>query len=228
MRAHPGPMRLSRLEGVVRAARCATAAFRPTQQRAGAPSGAPGLLLRQEAGVSPRAPGRRPFGVSGYRFAGRSNLTHEASVVTSAYRPNETVAGAGVSARAVCGLGTVGATARAAPAAAVSDAARFLVPSPRLGIGMPAQCLGCQPRSSADLDAIVARGRAVAARLGQVALPTRSGPALLRRPAAPLTVADCTTRRRRPARCCRASAASVNGCRACGRSGSGGPRRSSR
>jgi hypothetical protein len=33
---------------------------RPTQQRAGAPSGAPGLLLCQEAGVSPCAPGRRP------------------------------------------------------------------------------------------------------------------------------------------------------------------------
>jgi hypothetical protein len=32
---------------------------RPTQQRAGAPSGAPGLLLCQEAGVSPCAPGRR-------------------------------------------------------------------------------------------------------------------------------------------------------------------------
>lgn len=38
-----------------------TLAFRPTQQRAGAPSGAPGLLLCQEAGVSPCAPGRRPF-----------------------------------------------------------------------------------------------------------------------------------------------------------------------
>jgi hypothetical protein len=37
------------------------APFRPTQQRAGAPSGAPGLLLCQEAGVSPCAPGRRPF-----------------------------------------------------------------------------------------------------------------------------------------------------------------------
>ena len=33
---------------------------RPTQQRAGAPSGAPGLLLCQEAGACPSAPGRRP------------------------------------------------------------------------------------------------------------------------------------------------------------------------
>ena len=37
------------------------ARIRPTQQRAGAPSGAPGLLLCQGAGVSPCAPGRRPF-----------------------------------------------------------------------------------------------------------------------------------------------------------------------
>ena len=38
----------------------AAARIRPTQQRAGAPSGAPGLLLCQEAGVSPCAAGRRP------------------------------------------------------------------------------------------------------------------------------------------------------------------------
>src|SRR5215218_9922147 len=38
----------------------AAARIRPTQQRAGAPSGASGLLLCQEAGVSPCAPGRRP------------------------------------------------------------------------------------------------------------------------------------------------------------------------
>jgi hypothetical protein len=40
----------------------AAAQIRPTQQRAGAPSSAPGLLLCQEAGVSPCAPGRRPRG----------------------------------------------------------------------------------------------------------------------------------------------------------------------
>src|SRR3954453_18622656 len=38
---------------------CRASAARPTQQRAGAPSGAPGLLLCREAGVSPCAPGRR-------------------------------------------------------------------------------------------------------------------------------------------------------------------------
>jgi hypothetical protein len=38
----------------------AAAQIRPTQQRTGPPSGAPGLLLCQEAGVSPCAPGRRP------------------------------------------------------------------------------------------------------------------------------------------------------------------------
>jgi len=37
------------------------AQIRPTQQRAGAPSGAPGLLRCQEAGVSPCAPGRRLY-----------------------------------------------------------------------------------------------------------------------------------------------------------------------
>jgi hypothetical protein len=36
------------------------AQIRPTQQRAGVPSCAPGPLLCQEAGVSPCAPGRRP------------------------------------------------------------------------------------------------------------------------------------------------------------------------
>ena len=37
-----------------------TAPIRPTQQRTGPPRGAPGLLLCQEAGVSPCAPRRRP------------------------------------------------------------------------------------------------------------------------------------------------------------------------
>ena len=37
------------------------APFRPTQQRADAPSGSPGLLLCPVTAVSPCAPGRRPF-----------------------------------------------------------------------------------------------------------------------------------------------------------------------
>jgi hypothetical protein len=45
----------------------AAARIRPTQQRAGAPSGAPGLLLCHEAGVSPCAPGRRPTREHGSR-----------------------------------------------------------------------------------------------------------------------------------------------------------------
>jgi hypothetical protein len=41
--------------------RATTAGRRPSQRRAGAPRGAPGLLLRQEASVSPCAPSRRPL-----------------------------------------------------------------------------------------------------------------------------------------------------------------------
>ena len=46
--------------GSYRSAQRRASEIRPTQQRAGALSDAPGLLLCQEAGVSPGAPGRRP------------------------------------------------------------------------------------------------------------------------------------------------------------------------
>jgi hypothetical protein len=60
-RARSGHARSSKQQRRLRPGRVPAAArIRPTQHRAGAPSGAPGLLLCQEAGVSPCAPGRRP------------------------------------------------------------------------------------------------------------------------------------------------------------------------
>jgi hypothetical protein len=67
---------------------------RPTQQRAGAPSGAPGLLRCQEAGVSPCAPGRRPERVSPIH-APRCALRIESHSVC------ETIAAAAVASREV-------------------------------------------------------------------------------------------------------------------------------
>jgi hypothetical protein len=57
--AQPRAIGRVRVAGTSRAIRL-TAPFRPTQQRAGAPGGAPALLVCREAGVSPGAPGRRP------------------------------------------------------------------------------------------------------------------------------------------------------------------------
>src|SRR5687767_8992718 len=58
--------------------------IRPTQQRAGAPSGAPGLLLCQEAGVSPAllvvVPSERPT-----RLTGDDRFTVTSSALN--YRP---------------------------------------------------------------------------------------------------------------------------------------------
>jgi hypothetical protein len=65
------------------------APFRPTQQRAGAPSGAPGLLLCQEAGVSPCAPGRRPFRSSALGWPDARNHAPKAAVTTSERRDPE-------------------------------------------------------------------------------------------------------------------------------------------
>jgi hypothetical protein len=63
-----------------------TVGRRPTQQRAGAPSGAPGLLLFQEAGVSACALGRRPTQqrAAGRTGAPRQLLCREAGVLPCA------------------------------------------------------------------------------------------------------------------------------------------------
>jgi hypothetical protein len=63
------------------------APIRPTQQRAGAPTGAPGLLLCQDVGVSARAPDRRP---------------ERAPARESSRRPHPSVSGSAVSTTCRC------------------------------------------------------------------------------------------------------------------------------
>jgi hypothetical protein len=83
----------------------AAAQIRPNRQRAGAPSGTPGLLRCQEAGVSPRAPGRRPKGSGSRRRrtapCRRSSSTSEwidggsGTHACAAHRPHQRTGNAG-------------------------------------------------------------------------------------------------------------------------------------
>jgi hypothetical protein len=70
--------------------RVTTAGRRPAQQRAGAPSGAPGLLLCEEAGVPPCARGRPSewpsHAWSPRRSLGRERRTRPESLTSSAFR----------------------------------------------------------------------------------------------------------------------------------------------